>query len=396
MSGRILFISNLFPPHILGGYEILCGQVARKFADLGWNVDVLTTNHGLTSTDLEVGPWEQINVSRTLRLFLPFGAERKIDRKKRYRVTVENRERTKSFIHANRPDVVFIWSLLRATVGPARSCQELNIPTAFTFNDANIGSYAPAPWNRSHKAIPDRLFWSDATLKGLRIHPSTCISDSVRTDLVNAGVDAQASKTIYQGVPLEEFPLKDEIGSGHQPFRVFYAGQLHDYKGVEDAIEGVKLASQRGKFSFRLAGKGDEAFERRLGELADGNDITLLGRLTRPELIEEYREADVFIFPSRWREPFGLTHLEAMACGTPVISTSEGGPGEFLRDRENSLVVPVRNPEAIARGLQELREDHALRLKLALAGRKLVEDKLNLDRYVHDLERWLTSTVMAG
>jgi len=394
MSNRILFISNLFPPHVLGGYEILCSQVARTFADRGWTVSVLTTNHGLAEGEAVDSDWEGIPVSRRLRLFLPFGEPPEIDRKVRYDVTLANEAACRAYIEEWKPDVVFVWSLLRATVGAARASQALKVPTAFALNDANLASYSAAPWSRPHKAVFDRIQFRQATLEGLNLWPATCISDAVREDLIAAGVAASDARTIYQGVPIERFPLKDKPGSAHSPFRILYAGQLHDYKGVEDVIKAVGMTVGTIACELRIAGRGDEAYESHLNEISDGLPVTFLGRLTQEELASEYRNTDVLVFPSRWREPFGLTHLEAMASGTPVISTAEGGPAEFLRNGENSLVVESEDPEGIARALVRMAKDEALRVRLANEGRRLIEERFNMDRYVSELEDWLQHSVM--
>jgi glycosyltransferase involved in cell wall biosynthesis len=83
-----------------------------------------------------------------------------------------------------------------------------------------------------------------------------------------------------------------------------------------------------------------------------------------------------------------------MSSGTPVISTASGGPAEFLRDGENSLVVPVQDPEAIADAMKRIVADRSLRLRLSEHGRRLIEDRFNLDRYIADLDDWLQHSVI--
>jgi glycosyltransferase involved in cell wall biosynthesis len=103
-----------------------------------------------------------------------------------------------------------------------------------------------------------------------------------------------------------------------------------------------------------------------------------------------YRTHDVLAFTSTWKEPFGLTHLEAMASGTPVVSTTVGGQGEFLRDGENALTVPAGDSGALADSLERIVRDDALRRRLAFQGRKTVEQRFTLSRYVDELDAWLT------
>ena len=88
------------------------------------------------------------------------------------------------------------------------------------------------------------------------------------------------------------------------------------------------------------------------------------------------------VFPSIWSEPFGLTHLEAMASGVPVVSTANGGQGEFLRDGVNALVFEPEDAEGLACRLASLIVDDSLRRRIALGGRRLVEREFTLTRYV--------------
>lgn len=386
MKPRLAILSNLYPPHVLGGYEILCRQVVRALTERGWDVSVLTSDHGLQAGESRRGTVDGVPVDRDLRLFLPFGAPPKIDRAHRAKVTTENRRRTTDWLAKNKPEHVFVWSLLRATVGPARAAFDGGYRTVWTFNDANIASYAPAPWSRPHKAIADRWLYRESTLLGLPLTPSTCISEAVKDDLAQKLGYPLAAQVIHQGVPLEELPAKPFPGQAHTPFRLLYAGQLQPYKGVHDAV--VAASRLTGQVSLRVAGAGDADYERRLRSEAAAN-VEFLGKLDREELVKQYHWADALIFPSIWREPFGLTHLEAMACGTPVISTANGGQGEFLVDEENALIVAPESPDQIEKAIRRLKGEDRLRENLAKVGMNLARTRYSLDRYMDDLEQWL-------
>lgn len=386
MSRRLAIVSNLYPPYVLGGYEILCHQVCRRLATRGWDIRVLTTNHG----GVEPNEVDGIGVDRELQLFLPFDQAPKIDRRHRNAVTSQNREITKQWLSDFQPSLVFVWSLLRATLGPVRAAMDARLPIAWTINDANLESYAPASWNRPHRAFEDRFLYPDATLRGISLSRSTAISDVVRQDLEGKLGYPVPAKVIHQGVPTEELPTKPSPSSAHAPFRLLYAGQLHDYKGVMDAVYAANSLADR--VVLRVAGAGDSEFEQKL-KAAAGPSIEFLGKLDRTALVAQYQWADALIFPSVWREPFGLTHLEAMACGTPVISTANGGQGEFLVHERNSLIVPPSAPEAIKAAVQRLIDSADLRLDLATEGIRLTRHEYSIDRYVDDLSKWLEGAV---
>ena len=78
-----------------------------------------------------------------------------------------------------------------------------------------------------------------------------------------------------------------------------------------------------------------------------------------------------------------------MASGTPVVSTTEGGPGEFLEDNHNALVFKAGDAEDLARALMRFATDDPLSRSLARNARLMVETRFTLDRYVKDLEQFL-------
>jgi glycosyltransferase involved in cell wall biosynthesis len=84
--------------------------------------------------------------------------------------------------------------------------------------------------------------------------------------------------------------------------------------------------------------------------------VTFIGRRDRAELATFYRAADVFV-STPWYEPFGITPLEAMACGTPVVGSSVGGIRSTVRDGETGYLVPPNDPDALADRLARLLSD---------------------------------------
>src|SRR5207237_4237005 len=107
------------------------------------------------------------------------------------------------------------------------------------------------------------------------------------------------------------------------------------------SVDGVALV---------LAGQGDErpALERAVAELGLENRVSFLGAQTRDRVLELFVAADASILSSSW-ENFPHTVVEALAVGTPVISTAAGGIAEVVHDGENGLLVPEVLPAQIGR-----------------------------------------------
>jgi glycosyltransferase involved in cell wall biosynthesis len=116
-----------------------------------------------------------------------------------------------------------------------------------------------------------------------------------------------------------------------------------------------------------VVGSGDEDAERRLRALADER-VRFRGAVQREQLPAVYASADAVLFPVRWREPWGVVPLEAMAIGRPVVATGRGGSGEYLRDGENALLFDAEDPAALAAQITRLANDAPLRERLRSAG----------------------------
>ncbi len=395
---RVLIVSNLYPPKVLGGYEILCAQVVASLARRGASMMVLTTEASGATTDTEeTGPAGE-RVVRSLGLYLPFGAAPRLARRQRQGVESANRRAAARAIELFRPDVVFVWSQLRLGLAAAREAESRALPVVYTMNDDHILGFKPGSEEGLKgrlRSILERFVFPASTYAKLRLDPVVVISDTVRKRL--AGADSRFARSIvaFQGVPLESYPPKAQPGSAQDPFRVLYAGQLHEYKGVHTLVEAMGILKKSGRYVLTVAGAGDPAYEEKLRERANqlGLDARFLGRISASLMGSLYRESDLLAFTSVWDEPFGLTHLEAMASGTPVVSVGHGGPGEFLRNGENALIFEKENPEDLARAISRMATDAELRTRLALAGRKTVEEKFSLERYVDRLEAILEGAI---
>jgi len=390
---NILILSNLYPPHILGGYEILCAQVVAYLKERGHQVHILTSDHGGAVSDAEV--------TRTLKVYQDFDKKATFQRKERRRTAKYNARETEKVLRQRKPDVVFIWSLLRLTPSCAHVAQHLGFPTVFTFNDENISSFAFHSFALSPKQAVHCVFDLLSpliTLRGLDFTHTTCISTLLKNNLLAKRLPLEESRVIYQGIPIEQFPLKENPGIKNTPTKILYAGQLHPYKGVHTIFEALSILEKGNKLgpcSLTIVGKGTEEYTQKLQGLAAtlSMPVEFKGLVPHVSLPEIYREMDVFIFPSIWEEPFGLTHLEAMSSGLPVISTANGGQGEFLENGENSLTFAPDDPKDLALQLERLLGDDKLFKDLSEKGRLTVEKKFTFSRYVDELEALLSNTV---
>lgn len=159
---------------------------------------------------------------------------------------------------------------------------------------------------------------------------------------------------------------------GHVP-TILFVGNLTPRKGVLDLFAASRSLLERG-LAHRLVlagGVPDEGQEaERQVRAAQPPNAELLGSVTSDAVLAELRHADVFCLPSWW-EAMPLSVLEAMAAGVPVVATAVGDVPELLADGAG-VVVPVKDPAALADALTGLLRDPDLRRSLGVAGRERV------------------------
>jgi len=168
---------------------------------------------------------------------------------------------------------------------------------------------------------------------------------------------------IYNGVDLERFhpahraryrePARREVGLDTRTFAILFVGSGFMRKGLATAIEGLRLVGDA-SVHLLVIGKGARApYEPLASRQGIGERIRWLG--ARADTERWYAAADAVVLPTRY-EPFGNVHLESLASGVPVVTTSCAGGAELIRDGANGFVVSALDPAAVARALDRIRE----------------------------------------
>jgi glycosyltransferase involved in cell wall biosynthesis len=108
--------------------------------------------------------------------------------------------------------------------------------------------------------------------------------------------------------------------------------------------------------------------------------VTISGPTPYSDLIKRYCNSDLFVFPSVWKEPFGMPVAEAMACGTPVVATRSGGITEIIEHGKTGFLVERGDPSSLADAILLLLEDQNLRKSMGKAGRQRAVELFTWDR----------------
>jgi len=207
-----------------------------------------------------------------------------------------------------------------------------------------------------------------------------CCYEESRSYLARLARGATPVELAYHGVAVPPDPRRD----GTAPV-VLAVGRLVPKKGLATLIEAAALLRERGVgAAIRIAGDGPEWPElQRLVNANDLNDVVrFLGPLTEAEVEREYERATVFALPCQEmpdgnRDGIPNTVLEAMARRIPVVSTTLPSVQEAVEDGVQGLLVPQRDPVALAEALERLLGDRRLRERLGAAGRERVQQQFD-------------------
>jgi glycosyltransferase involved in cell wall biosynthesis len=204
-----------------------------------------------------------------------------------------------------------------------------------------------------------------------RATPFEAISESTREDLVARGIPRSHITVIYPGVDTVTYtPARSE--RAERP--VFaYLGRLKKYKGVHLAIRAFAAMHDHAA-TLEIAGAGDfrPALEALARSLDLGDRVRFLGRISEAEKLALLRRAWALVFASP-KEGWGITNLEAAACGTPVVASNSPGIRESVRDGETGYLVPHGDAAAMGAAMDRLAASRELVERLGVHARQFAE-----------------------
>ena len=385
MTRRVALISEHASPLAkpggvdCGGQNVYVGQVARGLAALGYGVDVFTRRDNAQAD--EVVEWLQgVRV-----IHVPAGPPAAIPKEQLLPYMGDFTEWMLRFCRHERPSYDLIhanfWmsGLVAADLKAA-----LGIPFVITF-------HALGRIRRRYQGEADRFPDARFAIEDRVAREADCViaecpqdqddllelygADRARIAVVPCGFDPA------ELAPIEKRLARHILGLPGDERLILHLGRLVPRKGIDTVIKGVARLVQRHGVAVRLlivGGDGPEPDPDRTPEIARlqavaeaegiADRVTFLGCRPRDALRYWYSAADVFAV-TPWYEPFGITPVEAMACGTPVVGAAVGGIAYSVRDGETGFLVPPNDPDALAERLAHLCTDPEA---LARLGRQAV------------------------
>lgn len=370
MNKRIALISeHASPLAILGGVDgggqnVYVGEIAKNLATLGYEVDIFTRLdskvlpeaaewvQGVRIIHVPAGPPEYVRKEDLLPFMAEFTA---------YILKFCKREgKTYDLIHAN----FWLSGLVAVQIK-----QAIAIPFVVTFHALgrvrrfHQGEADQFPTERI--AIEERIIaQADRIIAECPQEEEDLIrfynADPTKITIIPGGFDPSQFWSVGKAL------ARVALGLDPSEKLILQLGRMVPRKGVDTVIQGFAHLLSHYSIEAKLIIVGGESDEPNptitpeLGRLEaiakqEGvlDKVTFVGRRGRDVLKWYYSAADVFV-TTPWYEPFGITPVEAMACGTPVIGANVGGVKFTVRDGETGYLVPPKNPEAIAERIAHL------------------------------------------
>ena len=405
---RILVITNLYPPHEIGGYEIRCRDICERLKSFGHEIHILTSNHQVPGRDTQPEP----AISRTLHIHGMYGHPW-LPIHRLHALEQHNHLTLQQEIAAVQPDLIHVWNMGGISKSLLLRLEQSNIPIVYDVSDHWIARSLRADvwlsWWNAPGSFARNLTRNVLTCTGLRRHldPATPTASweqlrfqniyfcsAFMRDLTAAqGWPVNHASVIHCGIDTAAFAVKQD----HSRFqKLLWVGRLAPDKDPLTAVRALAAAHRAGlnHLTLDLYGHGDPSFISQLD-----TETAILGltnfvrrKLAPPaEMRNLYAQYDALLFTSNWGEPFALTPLEAMASGLPVITSLDGGQAELARHAINSLVATAAEPATYATQIADLAASSNLRSTLATTALTEVRSRFDLTPITHQIHTFLTN-----
>ncbi|MEV4756886.1 glycosyltransferase [Micromonospora sp. NPDC049559] len=367
----------------MGGQSVHVAEVSTALANAGHDVRVYTrrddpsgplavpVRDGLTVVRVPAGPAEPVARDGLLPHVGEFG--RWLTRHWRDELW--------------RPDVVHAHHWMSGLAGLTAG-RQLGVPVVQTYH--GLGAVKRRHQGGADSGPPRRVGFERILGQAVDRVVAQC-QDEVR-ELIRLGVARTRITLVPPGVDQRIFhPEGPAVARDRGRPRVLSVGRLVERKGFQDVIRAMRGVPDA-ECVVVGAPPGPalpaDPFANRLRGLAESCGVAdrfrLVGAVPREELAAWYRSADVVV-AAPWYEPFGLTPLEAMACGVPVVASGVGGLADSVVDGLTGDLVPPRDPRALGTALRRLLGDRVRRMTYGTAGLDRIRQRYSWTRTAQQL-----------
>ena len=383
---RVMFISNLYPPNQIGGYEQLCCEVATHFAAAGHEVSILTSTYG---RKIAVEPGQIIHQSLRLiagdTIYEPFNGSQA----RRETLLQQNNRALADAIARDCPNVIFCWNLYGLGANLISEFGKLDLPVVLMLTDNWLAQIINPDFVSRyfrevvHGAVTNKEFLAtknDAVSLPKNIS-AIFGAEYMRQFYAAAGISVKNSEVVHNGVKLDRLGHKKRIAlNDTKEVKLLFAGRVVKEKGVHVAVRALnELVLRAPEIDWRLDILGDmqnEQYSQDLSAMSESlgirDRIAFFEPVPAKELPAVFNSHDIYLFPSLY-EPFSLTLIHALASGIPTVASDVGGNPEIVVEGETGLLYPKDDASILAERVIELARAPERAKQLGIAGRKAAQ-----------------------
>lgn len=364
---RILVITNLYPPQELGGYGRSMFNFANELRARGHEVRILTSY----LPSLDPCPEHEPFIDRSLELFGDWINGQIVNHPEPEPIILKNIVTVTRIIRELKPDFILAGNL----------------------NLINYNIIAPI-LNNFDVPLLHHLGYQDNPFPNhlLPRHPHFFFAGASQWIMQrNITPGYENCDFVYPGAKVRDFMLNTPVSS--RRLNIAYASLVSRSKGIGTLVNALSVLKSQGiDFSCTVAGKIlDQELYEELLHVSKCNgfeqQITFTGNLNIQELMGLYSRHNVLVFPSINPEAFGITPVEAMAAGLPVISTGQGGAAEVVEDGYSGIITPPGDHNALADALISLLQNPEEWEKMGRAAKRRALEVFDISVSVDKLEK---------
>ena len=372
---KILVITNLYPPQVLGGYERSIADFARLLQHQGHEVLVLTSDTPQFSAS-HIGNYPDPTINRGLLLMGGWSSEGAswFEHQRIVDVRQQNQAVLKHHLDHFQPDVCLAGNLRFVQM----EAESLALVLSRRVPVVHYLMNAQADYALEH--MPRSPLY----------RPVTC-SDWVTANLQALGYPVATVQTLYPGADVDAFYQADL--PPHDRLRIAYTSLVTEEQGADVLVEALSLLHAAGiEFMATISGgtfqpEFVEALKQFVESEGLQESVYFPGASSRQELVQLYKNNNVLVFPSRFEEPFSISQIEAMAAGLTLVTSGTGGAREIVEEPgKDGLIFESENPFDLADILSSLPTDPAGWEAIARKGQQRAMSEFNQTKAVEKLE----------
>jgi glycosyltransferase involved in cell wall biosynthesis len=428
---KILVLTQLYPPHHAGTYDVRCQSVTELLRLRGHSVLVLTSNHGLNTEQRDD------EIHRRLLLNGAYGHPLVAGLRELQKLEEHNHRAFREAIAEFQPDLVYVWSLRGLSKSLIFALRRSRLPAIYDIADRWLADEVREdPWLRWWNAPGTNLTRSSLELAGQRnrldavaptrmmkgieripevygrpelvanVQPDSITafrfdrlyfcSRALKQSTEQAGFHVSHGEVIHPGIATEHFV--GDVKPATAPIkRLLLVSRLDETSGVMTAVQAMlHVRANKAPATLSIYGRGESDYISPMRSFIVQNslpiDFLTVSNQNR-DLAAIYRQHDALIYTAESEEPFAIVPLEAMACGLPVIGAYIGGARELLRHGENAFTYTPGDAVELASRIQELMNQPALRCQMAEAAQTETQSKFNQTTVVDQIENYMNATL---